>query len=187
MSVKLDTGPWGQNSHFHLVGPKKMWPRNRLKLHPRAVFLLLTERALFHPLLLLRQAGGSRWLAAGPFPVECHLFWVSTAWQLTLSYTPPQPVSSWSVLACHRNVLTRLRKSRETHCLTLEFRFFGLSWRTHILEFRQFLIDRGLKAHSLWIPYLSLRNIAFEASCVGRVTLCLKTLALRSIFSSNFP
>ena len=89
--------------------------------------------------------------------------------------------------ACHRNVFTRLRKCRETHCLTLEFRFFGLSWRTHILEFKLFLIDRGLKARSLWIPYLSLRNIAFEASCVGRVTHRLKTLALRSIFSSNFP
>ena len=86
-----------------------------------------------------------------------------------------------------RNVFTRLRKCRETHCLTLEFRFFGLSWRTHILEFKLFLIDRGLKARSLWIPYLSLRNIAFEASCVGRVTHRLKTLALRSIFSSNFP
>ena len=75
VSVKLDTGQWAQNSHFNLVGPKKMWPRNCLKLHPIAVFLLLTERALFHTLVLLRQAGGSQWLAAGPFPVECHLFW----------------------------------------------------------------------------------------------------------------
>lgn len=43
----LDTGPWGQNSHFYSVGPKKMWPRNCLKLHPVAVFLFLLDSESF--------------------------------------------------------------------------------------------------------------------------------------------
>ena len=57
VSVKLDTGLWGQNSRFYSVGPKKMWPRNCLKLHPVAVFLFLTVRALINPLGILKQAG----------------------------------------------------------------------------------------------------------------------------------
>ena len=115
VSVKLDTGLWGQNSRFYSVGPKKMWPRNCLKLHQIAVFLLLTERALFHPLVLLRQAGGSQWLAAGPFPVECHLFWVTAVWQSALWDTLQQPVSPWACSVQHRRVFSSHRKFRETH------------------------------------------------------------------------
>ena len=70
--------------------------------------------------------------------------------------------------------------------LTLEVRSSGQAWRSHILETRQFLLDRGLKTHSLLMPMLPWKNIAFPAFCVLRVTHCLKTLAWKSFFSSNF-
>ena len=40
----------------------------------------------------------------------------------------------------------------------------GQTWRSHILESRQFLTDRGLKSHSLVMPYLPRRNRAFPVS-----------------------
>ena len=40
--------------------------------------------------------------------------------------------------------------------------------------------------HSLFMPFFHWRNIAFPAFCVLRVIHCLKTLAWKSFFSSNF-
>ena len=71
-----------------------VWPSNCLKIHSIAVFLLLPELALLHPLGFLKQAGGSQLLAVGSFAVECHLDEVTTVLQPALSDTLPQPASS---------------------------------------------------------------------------------------------
>ena len=107
------------NLRFHSVGPKMVWHINCLKLHPIAVFLLLTVRALFHPWEFLKQAGSLQWLAAGSFPVECHLFWVTTVWQSELPDTLLQPVSPWVFLVQCGNVFPSHRKCRETQCHNL--------------------------------------------------------------------
>ena len=44
-----------------------------MKIHPVAVFLLLTVLDLVHPLGFLKEAGGMQLLAVGPFAMECHL------------------------------------------------------------------------------------------------------------------
>ena len=104
------------NSYFHSVVPKKVQPSNSLKLHPIAAFLLLTTRALFHPLGFLKQAGDSQRPSPGSIPVECNLFCVTTVRQSALSDTLPQPVSTRAFPARHRNVFSNHRKCRETHC-----------------------------------------------------------------------
>ena len=78
-------------------------------------------------------------------------------------------------------------KSAQRHtALILEFRSSVQSWTSHILETRQFLLDRGLKTHSLLMPFLPRRKIAFASFSVLRVTHYLNALAWRSFFSHNF-
>ena len=101
---------------FLSISPKTMWPSNCFKLHQIPVFLLLTPSISVHPLGFLKQAGSSQQLAAASFPVECHLFWVTTVRQSALLDTLPQPVSSWAFQVQHRNVFSSLRKCGETHC-----------------------------------------------------------------------
>ena len=74
-------------------------PSNCLKIHPIAVFFILTELALLLPLGFQKQAGGSQLLALGSFAVECHLNEVTTVWHPALSDTLPQPALSWLVPA----------------------------------------------------------------------------------------
>ena len=98
----------------------------------------------------------------------------------------PLPVSSCAVPVWARNVFKRLGKCRETYCTDLEIRSSMQTWSSNIWESWQFLIDRSLKSHSLLMPFTHWRNIAFPAFCVLRVIHCLKTLAWKSFFSSNF-
>ena len=97
------------------------------------------------------------------------------------------PVSSCTVPVWARTVFKRLGKCRETYCTDLEIRSSVQTWSSNIWESWQFLIDRSLKSHSLLMPFIHWRNIAFPAFCVLRVTHCLKMLAWRSFFSNNFP
>ena len=73
LSVNLDTGPCWQNEHFLSVGPKKVLPSSYLKIHPIAVYLLVTAISLVKPLGFLKQAAGLQFLGAGSFPVERQL------------------------------------------------------------------------------------------------------------------
>ena len=103
-----------------------------------------------------------------------------------LSVTLPQPPSSWAVAVWLRNVFARLQRARRHTALILEFRSSVQSWTSHILETRQFLLDRGLKTHSLLMHFLPRRKIAFPSFSVLRVTYYLNALAWRSFFSHNF-
>ena len=91
-----------------------------------------------------------------------------------LERLPEIPITTWEELqdSCHNS--SSWSKSS------------GQDWRSRGLEFRHLLIDRGLKTHSLSMPFIPLRNIGFPAFCVLRVTHSLKTLTCRSFFSSNF-
>ena len=86
-----------------------------------------------------------------------------------------------------RNMLQVSECAGRYTALTQEVRSSGQAWRSHILETRQFLLDRGLKTHSLLMPFLPRQNVSFPAFCVLRVTDCLKRLAWRSFFRTNFP
>ena len=70
--------------------------------------------------------------------------------------------------------------------LTLEVRSSGQAGRSHILETRQFLLDRGLKTHTL-LPFLPQRKLAFPALCVLRVSHFFKALAWSPFFRHNSP
>ena len=59
--------------------------------------------------------------------------------------------------------------------------------RSPVLEVKPFLQDRGLKTHSLLMPFLPRRKIAFPAYYVLSDTYCWKVLACRSFFTCNFP
>lgn len=71
--------------------------------------------------------------------------------------------------------------------LTLKFRSSEQAWRSHVLDAKQFLQDRGLKTHSGLMPFLPRRKIAFSIFCVLRVTDCLETLVWRSFFKASSP
>ena len=60
--------------------------------------------------------------------------------------------------------------------LTLEFRHSEQQLRTHILEAKWFMQDRGLETHSLWMPFLPWKKKAFLGSCMLRITHCLKVI-----------
>ena len=94
MSVNQDTDLGGKICIYLSVGPKVGWPYNCLKIHPIAVFSLLTAQGLLHPLAFLKQAGSSQLLATGPFAVECHLDYVTTVWHPAFSDSHVQPTST---------------------------------------------------------------------------------------------
>ena len=71
-------------------------PSNCLKMHPIAVFFLLTERALLPALGFLKPGGGPPLLAWGPLEVQRALDRVTTVWHPGPSDTLPQPASSWA-------------------------------------------------------------------------------------------
>ena len=177
----LDLG--GKIPSFLLVGPKAVWPSNCLKNHPIAVFLLLTGLDLVYPSEFLKDVGRSQPLDMGPFAVESHFDLVTTVWHPALSEPLPQPASSWAVMVWPRNVFTRLRKCWRHTALTLAVRSSGKP----VLEIRQFLLDRGLKAHSMLNPFLPQRKIASPTFCVLKDSQCLKAFVWRSLFSHNFP
>ena len=181
----LDFG--GKIPSFLLVGPKAVWPSNCLKNHSIAVFLLLTGLYLVYPSEFLKDVGRSQPLDMGPFAVESHFDLVMTVWLPALSEPLPQPASSWAVMVWPRNVFTRLRKCWRHTALTLAVGSSGQAWRSHVLETRQFLPDRSLKAHSLLNPFLPQRKIAFPTFCVLKDSHCLKAFVWRSLFSHNFP
>ena len=54
--------------------------------------------------------------------------------------------------------------------LTWELRPSKQTWRSDIREAKYLMQDRGLKTHSLGMPFPPPRKIAFPASCVLRVT-----------------
>ena len=61
----------GGRIHIFLSGrPNVVWPSNCLKIHPIAVFFLLTELAVLPPLGFLRRGGGPQLLPGGPFEVQ---------------------------------------------------------------------------------------------------------------------
>ena len=60
-------------SVFFLVGPIAGRPSNCLKIHPIAVFSLLTALRLVHPLGFLKEAGGLQLITA------CHFRWNVTS------------------------------------------------------------------------------------------------------------
>ena len=166
--MNLDTGPWC------------------LKNHPNAVFLLLTALDLVYSSEFLKDVGRSQPLDVGPFAVENHFDLVTTDWY-------PAPNHSCSLLP-HRQsrcdlgmCLQGLESAGRHTALTLVVRSSGQTWRSHVLETRQFLLDRGLKTHSLLITFLPRRKIAFPTFCVLRVSHCLKAFVWRSFFSHNFP
>ena len=57
--------------------------------------------------------------------------------------------------------------------LTLQISSSGQDWRSHLLESRQFLIDKGLKIHSLLMPFFPWSNIVFPAFYFLSVIHCL--------------
>ena len=78
--------------------------------------------------------------------------------------------------------------SAERHTtLTPEVRSSGHTWRSHVLEANQVLLDRGLQTHCLLMPFCPRRNAVFLAFCVLRATRYLKMLAWSSFFSHNVP
>ena len=84
-----------------------------------------------------------------------------------------------------RNMLQVSECAGRYTALTQEVRSSGQAWRSHILETRQFLLDRGLK--TLLIPFLPQRKIAFPALCVLRVSHFFKALAWSPFFRHNSP
>ena len=115
LNVKLDTWPSCKLCNFVSVCPKMVRPLDCMKIHPIAIILLLTLRALVHPLGFLKQGSRSQLLSTDPFIIECLLIWVTTVWQPALSEILPSTVSSLTVPVCHKNVFTRPRKYKETH------------------------------------------------------------------------
>ena len=95
-----------------MVGPKAGWPHNRLKMHPIAVFSVVTALNLLHPLAFLNQVGGSQLLTAGSSAVECHLNYVPQ-YGTQYSDTLLQLASSYAVVVWPRNMFARLRMCRE--------------------------------------------------------------------------
>ena len=73
MSVNIDTHVGFKSPIPLLVGPKGGRLSNCLKIHPIAVFSLLTTLALVHPLGFLKEASILQLLTTGPFAVECSL------------------------------------------------------------------------------------------------------------------
>ena len=172
---------------FHSVDHKAGRPSNCLKIHPICIFSLLTGLVLFHPLAFLKETRALKHLASAPFAMECHLHKVNTVWQPALSNTLPLPASSWAVAVWPKNVFTRLRMCRETHCLDLKVRCSGKVWSSTVLEVKQFLLDRGLKTHSLLMPFLPQRKLSFPVYCELSDTCCWKALAWRSFFTCISP
>ena len=60
----------GKTRTFLSVSLQTMWLTKCLKIHPIAVFLLLTVLALLHTLGFLKQAGSSQIPTAGLFEVK---------------------------------------------------------------------------------------------------------------------
>ena len=60
----------GKIGIFLSGAPNEVQPSSCLKIHAIAVFFLLTELALLHPLGFLKQTGSSKLLAWGPFVLE---------------------------------------------------------------------------------------------------------------------
>ena len=149
-----------------MVGPKAGWPHNCLKMHPIAVFSVLTALNLLHPLAFLNQVGGSQLLTAGSFAVECHLNYVpqyGSQYSQTHSCSLLPHMQLWCGLGtCFQGSECAERSSY----LTLEVRSSGQAWRSYVLEAKQFLLDRGLKTLSLLMPYLPRKKTAFPAYCV---------------------
>ena len=133
----------------------------------------------------LKQASGLQLLTSGPFAVECHLIEVTKVWHPELSDTLLQPASSWAVPVWPRMCSQDSESAGRHTALTLESAPSEQAWRSHVSETKDFLQDRGLKSHSLWMPFLPRMKIAFPASCVLRVTHCLKVLPWRSFFSGK--
>ena len=73
--LECETGYWtvGKICLFLSAGPKMMWLNNCLKVHPIAVFLIVTVIALVNPSRFLRQADRLQLLTTCPFPVEGQL------------------------------------------------------------------------------------------------------------------
>ena len=168
------------------MGPKVVWPSNCLKINPTAIFLLLTALALLHLLGFLKPSVSSH---SSP---RAQLQWTvtSTRWPQkgTQNSQPhscgllPHVQSRYGIGMC----LQGSKRAGKHTALILEFRSSVQSWTSHILETRQFLLDRGLKTHSLLMPFLPWRKIAFPSFSVLRVTHYLNALAWRSFFSHNF-
>ena len=81
----------------------------------------------------------------------------------------------------------RLRKCRETH--SPDSGIWALSPALVFSHLRTATVpaSRGLKTHSVWMPFLPRGKISFPASCGLRVTYRFKTLAWRSFFRSKVP
>ena len=84
-----------------------------------------------------------------------------------------------------RNTLQVSECAGRYNALTQEVRSSGKAWRSHILETRQFLLDRGPK--KLLMPFLPQRKLAFPALCVLRVSHFFKALAWSPFFRHNSP
>ena len=71
--------------------------------------------------------------------------------------------------------------------MTLEFRSSEQDWMSHVFEAKQFLQDKGFKTHSVLMPLLPQRKIAFPASCMLRATYPLEALNWRSFVIGKVP
>ena len=78
-----------------------------------------------------------------------------------------------------RNTLQVSECAGRYNALTQEVRSSGKAWRSHILETRQFLLDRGQKIYSLLMTFLPQRKTAFLVFYVLRVSHCLKAFSWR--------
>ena len=83
---------------FVLGSPNEVWPSTCLKIHPIALFFLLTELTLLCPFGFLKQGGGPQLLAWGQFEEQGNLEEVTTVWNPALSDSLLQSASSWAVL-----------------------------------------------------------------------------------------
>ena len=142
MRVHLDIGSWWQNLHFCLSGPSSWWPSNCMKIHPIAVFLLLTALALVHPLGFLKEACDTQLLAM------VHLQWnvTSTRWpqydtqcfQTHSRSLLPHGKSQCGLWVC----LQGLESAGSHTAMILVVRSPVEAWRSHVLEAKQYLQDQ---------------------------------------------
>ena len=159
-----------------------------LIIHPIAVFFLLRELALPTPTPLSDfWSKGSDW---NPLPVTLLRYKVTSTW--TQNGTRPPQTHSCSLLPHGQYdydigvCLQGLTITGRHMALTLEL---GPRSRPGGLMSEKWNTCCKVEAwkHTLWMPFLPQRKIAFPDSCLLGVKHCWQSLAWRSFFSGNGP
>ena len=88
--TECEAGSWtllAKNQHFLSVGPKMVQNSNCLKIHPIAVFLLVTAISLVRPLGFLQQTWDFNSLPLAHFQWQVNSFGNQIRWHSALSDT----------------------------------------------------------------------------------------------------